>query len=119
MFDRFYVDDLIKRPRAQRFVRAIPLLYRVLGRNVWERGITINTSESGILMEATHPIPLRTRLELKFQLVERFGSGESGEVRCVGEVVRHGLPTPSVPYPIGVQFAVVQPTESLGDDTAA
>ena len=89
-------------PPPQRW--AIPLGYRVLGKDEWQRGITISISESGMLLEAAHPIPLRTQLELSFQLPERIGSLESGDVQCVGEVIRHGLPTPSVPYPIGVQF---------------
>lgn len=99
-------------PRAQRFVLAIPVLYRVLDGRDWERGITINFSESGLLLEATHPIPLGTRLDLSFRLAEQVGSVKAGDVRCVGEVVRHGLPTPSIPYPIGVEFVEERPTKS-------
>ena len=106
-------------PRPPRFVWAIPLVYRVLGANGWQRGITINISESGMLLEAAHPIPLRTRLELSFRLPERIGRVESGEVRCLGEVVRHGLPTPSVPYPIGVQFVTMSRDQQVSEPCTA
>ena len=37
-------------PRAPRFIRAVPVLYRAAGEEEWERGVTINLSESGILL---------------------------------------------------------------------
>ncbi len=113
------VSRIPSSPRAQRFVLAVPLLYRALNGRAWERGITINFSESGMLLEAAHPIPLGTGLELSFRLAEQVGSVEAGDVRCVGKVVRHGLPTPSIPYPIGVEFVAERPTGSLEHGVAA
>ncbi len=113
------VSRIPSRPRAQRFVLATPLLYRVLNGRAWERGITINFSESGMLLEAAHPIPLGTRLEVSLQLAEQVGSVQAGDVRCVGEVVRHGLPTPSIPDPIGVEFVAERLTESSEHGIAA
>ncbi len=90
--------------RALRFIHAVPVLYRAAGEEEWERGVTINLSESGLLLEAAHPIPLAKRLVLSFQLPEPVGRLGPAVVRCVGTVVRHGLPTRSVPHPLGVQF---------------
>ncbi len=90
--------------RAPRFIRAVPVLYRAVGEEEWERGVTINLSESGMLLEAANPIPLAKRLELSFQLTEPVGRLGPDLVRCAGKVVRHGLPTPSVRHPLGVQF---------------
>ncbi len=90
--------------RTRRFIKGIPVLYRLLGDEEWQRGITINVSESGMLLKAPEPVRLTSRLELTFHLAERLGNLGPEEVRCVGEVVRHGLPTQSVPYPIGIQF---------------
>ncbi len=90
--------------RAPRFIRAVPVLYRAVGEEEWQRGVTINLSESGMLLEAAHPIPLATRLELSFQLAEPVGRLGPDLVQYLGEVVRHGLSTRSVPHPLGVQF---------------
>ncbi len=37
-------------PRAPRFIRAVPVLYRAAGEEEWERGVAINLSESGMLL---------------------------------------------------------------------
>ena len=91
-------------PRAPRFIRAVPVLYRRVGEQEWQRGMTVNLSETGMLLEAAQPIPLAKTLELSFQLAEPVGRLGPDPVRCVGKVVRHGFPTPSVPHPLGVQF---------------
>ncbi len=103
-------------PRTSRFSRAIPVFYRVIGTGDWQRGVTISVSESGMLLKAPTPLPLRKRLELTFQINDPIGNLGPGETRVFGEVVRHGLPTPSVRYPIGVQFA---PTRSGDQVTGA
>ena len=90
--------------RAPRFIRAVPVLYRRVGEEEWQRGMTVNISESGMLLEAAQPIPLAKRLELSFQLPEPVGRLGPDLVRCEGNVVRHGFATPSVPHPLGVQF---------------
>ncbi len=91
-------------PRAPRFIRAVPVLYRAVGEEEWQRGITIDLSESGMLLEAAQPIRVAKRLELSFQLAEPVGRLGPDLVRCVGKVTRHGFPTRSVPHPLGVQF---------------
>ena len=90
--------------RAPRFIRAVPVLYRRVGEEEWQRGMTVNMSESGMLLEAAQPIPLAKSVELSFQLAEPVGRLGPHLVRCVGKVVRHGFATPSVPHPLGVQF---------------
>ena len=90
--------------RAPRFIRAVPVLYRRVGEEEWQRGMTVNISESGMLLEAAQPIRVAKRLELSFQLAEPVGCLAPKLIRCLGEVVRHGLPTRSVPHPLGVQF---------------
>ena len=92
-------------PRAPRFIRAVPVLYRAAGEEEWQRGMTVNISESGMLLEAAQPIPLGKPLELSFQLPQPVGRLGPDLVRCVGKVVRHGFPTPSVPNPLAVRFA--------------
>ena len=91
-------------PRAPRFIGAVPVLYRRVSEEEWQRGMTVNISESGMLLEAAQPIPLAKLVELSFQLAEPVGRLGPDLVRCVGKVVRHGFPTPSVPNPLGVQF---------------
>ncbi len=91
-------------PRAPRFIRAVPVLYRRVGEEEWQRGMTVNISESGMLLEAAQPIPLGKPLELSFELPEPVGRLGPDLIRCMGKVVRHGFPTPSVPNPLGVQF---------------
>ena len=46
------------RVRAPRFIRAWPVLYRCVGDREWQRGLTMNISESGFLLEAVEPLPL-------------------------------------------------------------
>ncbi len=98
--------------RAPRFIRAVPVLYRRVGEEEWQRGMTVNISESGMLLEAAQPIPLAKPLELSFQLPEPVGRLGPDLVRCVGKVVRYGFPTPSVPNPLGVQFVEARSLEA-------
>ena len=100
-------------PRTPRVSRAIPVFYRVAGTGTWHRGVTISVSESGMLLEAPTPVPLRKRLELTFRINHKIGNLGPGETRVFGEVVRHGLPTPSVRYPIRVQFAPERRTDQV------
>ena len=89
---------------ARRFVMATPVLYRTAGEAGWELGITVNISESGLLLEASRPIPVDSLVTLTFDLPEAMGRLKAGPVACLGRVVRHGAPTPAIPYPLGVQF---------------
>ena len=87
-----------------RFVKGLPVLYRAGGKSEWQPGMTVNISESGLLLDAAKLVALETRLELTFELPERLGRLNAGEVTCQGRVVRHGEPTRSTPYPLGIQF---------------
>ncbi len=94
-----------RRPiRATRHRREIPSLYRVVGANYWQRGLTINISESGVLLQAASPLALHTRLEMTFQLSEAIGRLQVGQVACIGEVVREAQPTESSPFPVAARF---------------
>ncbi len=85
----------------------LPVLYRAEGESEWQRGMTVDISESGVLLEAAEPVALEARLELTFELQEKLGRLDVGPVTCVGRVARHGEPTRSIPYPLGIQFVEV------------
>ena len=89
-----------RRPiRATRYRREIPSLYRVVGANYWQRGLTMNISESGVLLQAASPLALHTRLEMTFQVSEPIGRFQVGQVACIGEVVRHARQPSQVHFP--------------------
>ncbi len=90
--------------RATRYRREIPSLYRVVGTNYWQRGLTMNISESGVLLQAAGPLALHTRLEMTFQVSEPIGRFKVGQVACIGEVVRRAPPTESSPFPVAARF---------------
>ncbi len=94
-----------RRPtRATRHSREIPSLYRVVGANHWQRGLTMNISESGVLLQAASPLALHTRLEMTFQVSEPIGRFQVGQVACIGEVVRQAQPTEASPFPVAAKF---------------
>ena len=90
--------------RATRFIAAIPALYRVIGEEAWQRGLTVNMSDSGVLLEAAAPLAVESLLEMTFHLPERLGSFAAGQLNCVGRVVRRAPPTRSVPYAVAARF---------------
>ena len=63
---------------ARRFVMATPVLYRTAGEAGWELGITVNISESGLLLEASRPIPVDSLVTLTFDLPEAMGRLKAG-----------------------------------------
>ena len=87
-----------------RFVQALPVRYRFEEESEWQPGMTVNISESGLLLDAAKPVALEARLELTFELPETLGRLNAGPVTCLGRVVRHGAPTRSTPYLLGLQF---------------
>ena len=89
---------------APRFIKRIPVRYRVAGQTTSPRGFTIDVSDSGILLDALSPLTLGSRLELTFESSDAFGSLGSGTINRHGRAARHGTPTPSIPYPVGIQF---------------
>lgn len=97
--------------RAPRLPDVVPLLYRLLdqdGRRAWQRGLTMNISRTGLLLEATGPLPVEAMLALTLDpplaLADELGTGE---VHILAEVVRHGMPTADVPFPVAVRFLSV------------
>ena len=90
--------------RRYRFVMAIPVLYRTAAKAAWELGITVDISESGVLLEASRSIPVDSLITLTFELPEAMGRLKAGQLACVGRVVRHGAPSGAVPYPFGIHF---------------
>ena len=82
-------------PAAPRFIQAIPVLYRPSDQTEWLRGLTVDISESGILLEAVRALAPGSRLDLTFKA--------STSVLGSGRVVRNGTPTPAIPHPVGIQ----------------
>ena len=93
-----------QRPTAARFVKAIAVLYLPSGQTDWLRGMTVDVSDSGILLEAVSRLAIGSRLDLTLDASEAFGGMLRGTVRRHGQVVRHGTPTPSIPHPVGIRF---------------
>ena len=90
--------------RATRYITEIPALYRVVGEDNWRRGLTVNISESGVLLQAAAPLELHTRIEMTFHIPEPIGAFHAGQLTCIGEVVRLALPTTASRFPIGARF---------------
>ena len=90
--------------RSTRYIKKIPALYRVVGEKTWQRGRTINISESGVLLQAAAHLPFNARVEMTFQLPEAIGKFAAGQLTVVGEVVRHAPSTESIPYPVAARF---------------
>ena len=90
--------------RSTRYIREIPALYRVVGEKTWQRGRTINISETGVLLQAAAHLPFNARVEMTFQLPEAIGKFPAGQLTVVGEVVRHAPSTESTPYPVAARF---------------
>ena len=91
-------------PAAPRFIKAIPIRYRPSDQTAWLRGLTIDVSDSGILLKAVSALAPGSRLDLTFEAPEATGRLESGTLSRRGRVVRNGTPRPSVPHPVGIQF---------------
>ena len=89
-------------PAAPRFIRAIPVRYRPSDQTAWLRGLTVDISESGILLEAVCALAPGSRLDLTLEASE--STLGSGSVSRSGRVVRHSTPTPFIPHPVGIQF---------------
>ena len=90
--------------RATRYIVEILGVYRVVSENDWHRGLIMNISESGVLLQASRPLDLHTHVEMTFQLQEPIGTLHAGLQTCIGEVVRHAEPTRATPFPVGARF---------------
>ena len=89
-------------------------MYRVAGTAGWRRGLTVNISDSGVLLQAAAPLALRARIEMTFHLRESIGCFPSGQVTCLGEVVRFGQSTSASPFPTAARFVEVRGQEVAG-----
>jgi hypothetical protein len=74
--------------RAPRFRLNLAVRYRAVGDEEWRQAKTGNISSSGVLLRADGVMPLDTRLELRVALAVNEPAARSGEVSCVGRVVR-------------------------------
>ncbi len=90
-------------------------MYRVVGDKTWQRGRTINISETGVLLQAADHLALHARVEMTFQLPEAIGKFPAGQLTCVGVVVRHAPSTEPSSYPVAARFVqFIDPDPSSG-----
>ena len=90
--------------RVWRFVEALPLMYRVVGEPAWQRGITVDISASGVLLEAASPVALQALIELTFEVPPSSEGSKTQQMTRRGRVVRLATPTPETPYPVVIEF---------------
>jgi hypothetical protein len=74
-------------PRAQRFVAAIPILYRRPGEEDWLNAKVINMSESGVLFGPT-ALDAGEPIEVLISAPAHVTSLATGKQVCQGAVVR-------------------------------
>jgi hypothetical protein len=93
---RHWISNTSTEPeRAQRFVIAMPLRYRLPGEDVWHQGNVQNISRSGVLFRAEGLMDEGAPIELTFQLPVEIGGESAAQVYCLGKVVRAVLPPTS------------------------
>ncbi len=74
--------------RARRFAIRLSVRYRTEGHVEWYKGQVENISESGVLFETEHVLPVNTPIEFKFLLPPTMPDMLSAEVLCRGHIVR-------------------------------
>jgi hypothetical protein len=67
------------------------------------RGLSLNISVKGMLLETTEPLDIGSKLDLTFTL-----PGSVGPVRAVGQVVREDPTTDSGPPRLGIEFLILR-----------
>jgi hypothetical protein len=67
------------------------------------RGLSVNISVKGMLLETTEPLDIGSKLDLTFTL-----PGSVGPVRAVGQVVREDPTTDSGPPRLGIEFLILR-----------
>ena len=90
--------------QVQRLVEALPLLYRIVGEPAWHRGITVDISASGVLLEAASPVAPQALIEVTFQVPQWSEGSKPQQVTHKGRVVWLAPPTPETPYPVAIEF---------------
>lgn len=89
---------------APRIFAALPVVYRPAGASEWQRGVTVNISQTGMLLETAQPVALGTSLESTFEVQAKLGRFNPGPVTYLGRVVWYAEATQSVPCSIGIQL---------------
>ena len=94
------------RPRAPRFAVNLPVRYRTPDVQDWQTAVTENISRSGVLFRSRRPLKPRTAVELVLEVPNPIPGGPSGDVGCLGDVVRAelrngGSPTHVVAVAVG------------------
>ena len=75
--------------RALRFEVQLPIRFRAVGASGWERGTTVNISQSGMLCRCERPVPARTDVEVLVELTASRGATDPVTlIRCVGQTAR-------------------------------
>jgi PilZ domain len=82
------IPERSHRPRAERYVIPIPVLYRTRGERVWFEGCTENISKSGVLVRADRSLEPDTRVEILLNIPEHISTPFSGTTICRGRIVR-------------------------------
>jgi hypothetical protein len=67
------------------------------------RGLSVNISVKGMLLETTEPLDIGSKLDLTFTL-----PGSLGPVRAVGQVVREDPSSDSGPPRLGIEFLILR-----------
>jgi PilZ domain-containing protein len=67
------------------------------------RGVSVNISVKGMLLETTEPLDIGSKLDLTFTL-----PGSVGPVRAVGQVVREDPTADSGPPRLGIEFLILR-----------
>src|SRR5579871_7067254 len=75
-------------PRARRLKLDIPLRYRVNRTSTWYEGIIENISQSGVLFNGPHPLPVNALVEMVFEMPEEISGQKNSNVVCQGRVMR-------------------------------
>jgi hypothetical protein len=75
-------------PRARRLKLDIPLRYRVNKTSTWHEGIIENISQSGVLFNGPHTLPVNALIEMVFEMPEEISGQKNSNVVCQGRVMR-------------------------------
>jgi hypothetical protein len=75
-------------PRARRLKLDIPLRYRVNKTSTWHEGIIENISQSGVLFNGPHTLPVNALIEMVFEMPEEISGQRNSNVVCQGRVMR-------------------------------
>ena len=67
----------------------MPIRFRAVGASGWERGTTVNISQSGMLCRCERPVPAGTDVEVLVELTASPGAtGPATLIRCAGQTAR-------------------------------